>query len=236
MFIIKQLRRKKNINQTDLAYAIGVSLRTIQLYEKNDANIPIKNLTKIAAYFDVSISQLYSLEVNENNIVYDKQNKRSKKGHSIGKLAPGKYLLTVPLAIVEEHLNFAGNYNDQEYLNALVRIGFVIDQVSVAHYMAFEIANNSMNNGEVESLTRKTIVLGKQVNKRELASKLKDKSGLFWIIVYKDGIMCKEITDYDKKSGTISCHSLNNSPEYPDFNINIEDVKQLFIILKKQVD
>ncbi len=236
MFIIKQLRRKKNINQTDLAYAIGVSLRTIQLYEKNNANIPIKNLTKIAAYFDVSISQLYSLEVNESNIVYDKQNKRSKKGHSIGKLAPGKYLLTVPLAIAEEHVNFADNYNDQEYLNSLVRIGFVIDQVAVAHYMAFEIANNSMNNGKVESIAHKTIVLGKKVGKSGLTPKLIDKSGLFWIIVYKDGVMCKEITDYDKKSGTISCHSLNNSPEYPDFNINIEDVKQLFIIIKKQVD
>ncbi len=65
MYAIKQLRRKKNLSQSDLAKEIGVSLRTIQLYEKKNANIPIKNLTRIAAYFDLSIAELYLQEVNE---------------------------------------------------------------------------------------------------------------------------------------------------------------------------
>jgi len=236
MFILKQLRRKKNISQTNLAHAIGVSLRTIQLYEKKDANIPIKNLTKIAQYFDLSIGQLYSQEVNESDIVYNKQNILSEKGHIIRKLAPGKYLLSAPLITIREQGEYIRKYDDQVFINTLVRTSFVIDQVSVARYMTFEISNNSMNNGCLEGMPQKTIVLGKHVRKRELAPRVKDKHYPFWIIVYKDSIMCKEIIKYNKKKGTITCHSLNNSPEYPDFEINLDDVKQFFAIIKKQVD
>lgn len=235
MFIIKQLRRKKNVNQTDFAHAIGVSLRTVQLYEKKGANIPRKNLTKIAQYFDVRVDQLYARGVNELDLVYDKENKLSKKSHQINKLGPGKYLLSTPLVMVKNQLEYFGKYDSHLFVSSLVRMGFVVDQVSVSTYIAFEVANNSMNNGLAEGIPQKAIVLGKQVHSRELKRKMGD-ADTQWIIVYKDSIMCKRITSYDKKKGTMVCHSLNDSPEYPDFEIHIDDVKQFFVIIKKQVD
>ena len=235
MFIIKQLRRKKNVNQTDFAHAIGVSLRTVQLYEKKDANIPRKNLTKIAQYFDVRIDQLYARGVNELDLVYDKENKLSKKGHQINKLGPGKYLLSSPLDTVRNQMEYIEKRESYLFVSSLVRMGFIVDQVSVSTYIAFEVANNSMNNGLAEGIPEKAVVLGKQVNVRELRRKI-DSGTALWILVYKDSIMCKKITAYDKKKGTIVCHSLNDSPEYPDFELQIDDVKQFFVIIKKQVD
>ncbi|MEE9361804.1 MAG: helix-turn-helix transcriptional regulator [Cellulophaga sp.] len=234
MFIIKQLRRKKKLNQTDLAKSIGVSLRTIQLYERKEANIPIKNLKKIAEYFEVSIGQLYAQEVNEVNFEYKRDTKASKKGHTIRKLAPGKYLLSVPLITMGEQLPYIQAYDNMEYINILAQISFVIDQVTVVNYRAFEISDNSMTNGKLDGLPQKTIVLSKQVRINELSNK--SNRNHFWIIVYQDTIMCKEITSYDKKKGVVLCHSLNSSPEYPDFEIEIKGIKQLFKIIKKQVD
>ncbi|MEL6916092.1 MAG: helix-turn-helix domain-containing protein [Bacteroidota bacterium] len=236
MFILKQLRRKKNISQTDLAHAIGVSLRTIQLYERKDANIPNKNLTKIAQYFDVTISQLYAGEVNETDIIYDKQSGSSAKSHEIRKLGPGKYLLSAPLITLKEKEGYIKNYGASTFLDTRSKVGFVVDQVSVAHYTAFEISNNSMDNGQVNGIPQKAIVLGKLVKKKELKRKLRDFVGAYWIIVYRESIMCKEILAYDKKNGTILCHSLNDSPEFPDFELRLEEIKQLFMIIKKQVD
>lgn len=235
MFIIRQLRRKKNLNQTDLGRAIGVSLRTIQLYEKEDASIPRKNLTKIAQYFDVRVDQLYARGVNELDLVYDKENKLSKKCHQINKLGPGKYLLSSPLVTVKNQMEYIEKRDSNLFLSSLVRMGFIVDQVSVSTYIAFEVANNSMNNGLAEGIPEKAVVLGKQVHTRELNRKI-DGGTTLWILVYKDSIMCKKITDYNKKKGTIICHSLNDSPEYPDFEIHIDDVKQFFVIIKKQVD
>ena len=236
MFILKQLRRKKNISQTDLANAIGVSLRTIQLYEKKDANIPIKNLTKIAQYFDLSIAELYSYEVNEANSIYGTQKILSKRGNSIKSIGLGKYLVSVPLVSGNWEEEYAAKFDDKAFLEELARIGFVMEQVEDCLYMAFEITNNSMDNGSIEAIPNKAIVLGKLVPKKELYGLRTLNRHPNWIIVYKDSILCKQIKGYDKKDGTLICHSLNNSPEYSDFQISLSDIKQLFAIVKKQVD
>lgn len=236
MFILKQLRRKKRASQTDLAKAINVSLRTIQLYEKKGANIPIKNLTKMAQYFDVSIAELYSHEgVNEEGGNYDNREILFKKGHSISKLDPGKYLVTVPLVMAKQHKKYRVEYDRHLFIESLPRIGFVIDQVSVGHYMAFEIANSSMEDRTVESIPNKAIVLAKLISMTKLAKALDNTPDVPWIIIHRNAVMCKKVAAYDKKEGTIICHSLNGSPEYSDFEIKVDDVEQLFMIIKKQV-
>ena len=236
MFVLKQLRRKKDINQSDLAEAIGVSLRTIQLYEKKNANIPIKNLTKIAQFFGVSISQLYAHEVNEVDLVYDKTDKNAKRAHEIRKISPGKYVLVTPFVPVEQQDDYIHLYDKRSFIGGLVKVGFVIDRVSVANYMAFEIANDSMNNGKFDGIPRKSVVLGKQVAIKDFKRKIGAGRLPYWIIVHKDSVMCKDVVSYNKKKNTIVCQSLNASPEFPDFEIGIQDIKQVFTIIKKQID
>ncbi len=235
MFILKQLRRKKNINQTDLAKAIGVSLRTIQIYEKKDANIPRKNLTKIAQYFDVSIAELYSHEsVNETGAAYDTTSKL-EKGHTIIKLAPGKYLVSVPLVMTEQYGIFSKQYAKKGFVHALPRISFVVDRVSVSHYMAFEVSNNSMDNGSLKSIPFKSIVLGKLILLDKLQGHIQSNPDCASILVYKGNVMCKVIGDYDKRNKTVICKSLNDSPEYSNFRVKIEEIEQFYTILGKQI-
>ncbi|WP_282160109.1 helix-turn-helix transcriptional regulator [Ulvibacterium marinum] len=235
MFILKQLRRKKNINQTDLAKAIGVSLRTIQLYEKKDANIPIKNLTKIAQYFDVTIAELYSHEnVNEKGAAYDTP-ETVEKGHIITKLAPGKYLIYAPLLLTEQYGKFSKQYAKKVFVQTLPRIGFVLDRVSVAHYMAFEISNNSMDDGSLNSIPFKSVVLGKLVQLDKIQGYMQGNPNGASILVYKGNVMCKVISDYNKKTKTVVCKSLNDSPEYSDFEIKVGEIDQLYAILGKQI-
>ena len=223
------------MSQSDLGSAIGVSLRTVQLYEKEGANIPIKNLTKIADYFEMGIDELYSREVNEANGVYRKERTDSKKGHSISKLGPGKYLLSAPLIMESQHEIGSKNFEDLIFINSLPHIGFMVDQVSVGNYLAFEISNNSMDNGLTDGISKGSVVLGKRVAEKELHKKLEEEDSN-WILICAGTIMCKKITAFDKKKKSIACHSLNNSPEYPDFEVLIGEVLAFYKILKKQVD
>lgn len=237
MFILKQLRRKKNISQTEFAQAIGVSLRTVQLYEKKDANIPIKNLTKIAQYFDVSIAELYSQEkVSEQGASYEHLDSQKGKGPAIVKLGPGRYLISAPLVMMPHYRKFISKYEDNLFIGSLPKIGFVIDQVSVGKYVAFEISSDSMDDGTTEGIPNKSVVLGKLVPVSKLTTMVRDNPNVFWIITHNDSVMCKKITAFDKKNKAITCHSLNNSPEYSDFEINIGEVKQFYRIIKKQVE
>lgn len=59
MIIIKELRKQRKVSQQNLADEIGVSLRTIQHYEKGDIDIPMKKLQKIARFFEVAIADMF---------------------------------------------------------------------------------------------------------------------------------------------------------------------------------
>jgi hypothetical protein len=45
--------------------------------------------------------------------------------------------------------------------------------------------------------------------------------------------MLKQIINHDTERGVITCHSLNESPEYADFKLNIDDVIKLFYVIDK---
>ena len=58
MKIIRELRKERNMTQQKLADETGVSLRTIQHYEKGDIDIPMKRLKKIARVLKVAPSDM----------------------------------------------------------------------------------------------------------------------------------------------------------------------------------
>lgn len=236
MFIIKQLRRKKDINQTNLADALGVSLRTIQLYEMKDANIPIKNLTKIAEYFDVSIAELYMYEVNENRGSYINEKVLSKNGNKIYSIGQEKNLIMAPLLFHEQHKEYIERYLDQVFLKELTQIGFIMEFLDERGYMAFEILGDSMDDGSIEAIPNKTIALGREIESHELVSAEKGIYKTSAVIVCKDRILCKKIMGYNKDNDSIVCHNLNGLPEYRDFELLLSDVLQVFKIVKKQID
>lgn len=55
---LKKLRREKGLNQNELAQALGLSKTAVSNYETGYAPPSSTNLRKIAAFFDVSISEL----------------------------------------------------------------------------------------------------------------------------------------------------------------------------------
>lgn len=235
MFVLKQLRKEKKLSQSKLAQKIGVSLRTVQLYEKKNANIPRKNLEKIAQIFEVSIADLYSLEgVSDVNPNYTLQKNRTKKGHVITKLGPGRYLIAVPLVIARQYTSYVTEQEGFVYMSSLPTISFVVEQVSVGNYVAFEIGNDSMDDGSLHGIPNKSVVLGKLVPIKKVANLVKENADANWIIVHKEGIMCKSIVSYDARTKLLQCSSRRKSPEYSDFEMDINDVQQLFLILRKQ--
>lgn len=237
MFILKRLRQKKNISQSKLAKEIGVSLRTIQLYERQDANIPLKNLKKIAEYFELGVRDLYLNErVGEPSGNYESQGSLGNRENSIKKVAPGKYLIKAPLVISSVQEDYIGYFDDLVFLQKLPSMDMFVEQVSVARYVAFEMANSSMDDGSKDSIPNKAILLGKLIAVNRVWGIWKEKPQTLWVVVHKGGIMCKKIVSYNKKENRIVCSSLSRSPEYSDFGIGLDDVLQIFMVIKKQVD
>lgn len=50
----------------------------------------------------------------------------------------------------------------------------------------------------------------------------------YWVILTKDGVVVKNISEHNVADGTITCHSIN--PAYEDFSIHLSEVFQLYYI------
>lgn len=234
MYIIKQLRRKNNISQSQLGKEIGVSLRTIQLYERKDANIPIKNLTKIAEYFGLTIAELYMHEVNDMGEAYTKRQPFTKHGSVFYPLEHGKYLVMAPLVMVEWHQKYIQSLEKDSLVNPF-QGGFIIDFLTDEPHRIFEVSGDSMNDNSAAAIPNKSYVLGLEIKKEFLTRKNETLWNQSYILVCADRIICKRLTGYDKKKKAILCHNLNTSPEFQDFELPLDDVLQVFKIVKKQL-
>ncbi|MEZ4809920.1 MAG: helix-turn-helix domain-containing protein [Allomuricauda sp.] len=235
MYILKQLRRKKNISQTDLAHEIGVSLRTVQLYERKNANIPIKNLTKIADYFEMTIAELYLHEVHDIGEGYIRKQPFTKHGSVFYPLDHGKYLIMAPLVLMEHYDGYIEKLKERDIAKNPFQAGFVIDHLEDRTYAAFEITGDSMDDHSLDAVPNKAIVLGSELSKNVVAKGSDDLWNKPYVLVCKDRIICKQLTGLNDGKRTIHCHNLNTSPEYQDFELSLEEILQVFRIVKKQL-
>jgi len=234
MYIIKQLRRKNNISQSQLGKEIGVSLRTIQLYERKDANIPIKNLTKIAEFFGLTIAELYMHEVNDMGEAYTRRQPFTKHGSVFYPLEHGKYLVMAPLVLVEWHQKYIKALQKDKLTNPF-QGGFIIDFLTEEPHRIFEVSGDSMNDFSAASIPNKSYVLGLEIKKESLARNKESFWNESYVLVCTDRIICKRLTGYNKDKKTLLCHNLNTSPEFQDFELPLDDVLQVFRVVKKQL-
>lgn len=246
---IKELRKQRKESQSTLASVVGVSLRTIQNYESGDVNIPLNNLKKIAQHYDVPVAYLFDgveEELKEAGLFGVKETEHrtsfpTKSGNLIEELSNGKYLLTVPMVPHKAYATYISEFMDADYVSDLTKVSFVVDRVPRGVYRGFEIKNDSMNDATLErgpsrdAILQGDIVLGRELGRQHWKSPLRTNDFPFWIIVTKHNIICKEIINHDVEKGIITCHSLNDSPEFQDFDLKLDDCLQLFNIVKKQI-
>ncbi|MCL6274351.1 helix-turn-helix domain-containing protein [Muricauda sp. 2012CJ35-5] len=235
MRIIKELRKKIGINQTEFANKIGVSLRTIQLYERKEANIPMKNLKKIAEFFDMTIPELYIHEFHDPKDNYGKKKPFTKHGSVFYPLDRGKILAMTSLVLMEDHQEYIHRVKAGVPSQNAFQTGFVLDAMGEELHMAFEISGDSMFDGSIDSVPNKSIVLGVELDKKEFWNEDYELLDKPYILVCKDRVICKQIRGYHPEQETFKCGNLNTSPEYQDFDLPFSDVLQLFSIVKKQL-
>ncbi len=235
MQIIKDLRKEKGVTQSDLAEAVGVSLRTIQTYEQKGANIPSKNLTKIATYFDLSIVDLHIREFNEEEATYGDQKPFDHFGSRCYPLDFGKHFILVRLILAEVQSDYVNNWGKNKKSKSEMKTGFVVETLLETVYSAFEVIGDAMYDGSIASIPNKAFVLGAEYSAKQLLNDPVKFINQPVVFVLKDRIICRQIREIDTKAESITCHNLNKSPEYSDFELPLDDVLEIYKVIKKQI-
>ena len=147
-------------------------------------------------------------------------------------LGNGQYIMIVPLVQDYAYAGYLGGYQDEEYIDELPKHSFVVNKQHRGKYMAFQVIGDSMSDGTEESITEGSTVTGREIQRHLWASRFHIHRFKDYVIVHREGILIKRIIRHDVEEGVICCRSLNPDKDaYPDFDLNLDDVRQIFNIV-----
>lgn len=133
-----------------------------------------------------------------------------------------------PLVTQRAYAGYLSGYADEEYLESLDKVPYILNSETRGNIIAVEVSGDSMDNGTSEAYKDKDIVLCKEFTITDSTIPYKHYD---FVIVHKEGLLIKRVTDFNKEQGTMVIHSLNKF--YGDVTISLEDVRKLFIVVMK---
>lgn len=108
---------------------------------------------------------------------------------------------------------------------------YLVDKKVRGNYLSFEVKGDSMDDGSRNSLQDGDKVLVRELE-HDFWKDLHLQNHRYWVLVFGTSVLIKQIIKADSTSGEIICHSLNPSPEYADFSLNLDDVRMLYYVVK----
>lgn len=226
---IRQKRESLGLTQKELADLIGASRETIINYEKgrpipkSKSEILRKVLEPDAVYAANVKSELVKLPDNFEN----------KNGNKFIELPNGQFYMLMPLAEFKIQAGFLNTYQDADFLMDLSQHGILVDKPVMGRYVAFRVNGDSMDDASSEAITRNSIVSTRELQRHLWADKLRYRDFPYWVIYTTQSKMplLKEIVEHNTEEGYITCHSLNDSPEFSDFKLHMDDIQALFYVI-----
>ena len=173
---IKEIRQEKNLSQTDIAKALGVTRQAISLYEKGDREPKLETWQKLADFFGVSVPYLQGVsDIDDPNFYKN---------------------LELYLALIAES-NSLENYKDKDFVKKLD--ASENERIKANFYLVFNLLEMGLMDDikeELRTLTKEISVPDMQEIHSYLAilcslaikTKAKDKNAIKWYEEVKKNI------------------------------------------------
>lgn len=78
---LKEIRQEKNLSQTDIAKALGVTRQAISLYEKGNRELKLETWQKLADYFNVPVDYLLGISKDRSTLTIDDLNPEEQEAY-----------------------------------------------------------------------------------------------------------------------------------------------------------
>jgi hypothetical protein len=227
---IKQRREELGLTQKELGDLIGASRETIINYEKGR---PIPKSKSEILHKVLEPAAAYNKIVNSEEVVSVTDDFENKNGNRFIQLPNGQYYMLMPLAEFNVQAGFLGIYQDADFMMDLSQHGILVDKPVKGRYVAFRVNGDSMDDGSSNAITRNSVVSTRELQRHHWEGKLRYRDFPYWVIYTTQSKMplLKEIIEHNTEEGYITCHSLNDSPEFTDFRLHLNDIQALFYVI-----
>lgn len=235
---LKEFFDSKGFTQKQVAEALGVSPQYINSIFNDRKELGKKNAEKLANQFGLSYSWILTGEGDMTTSDVTPMRKteleeytETKAGLKFFTREDGQIVMKVPVVPI------AALGSPEDEFAELVKehegdtVSVVVDSVHHGSYIAFRVDGDSMDDGTRKSFERGDVVVVRELDRDKWLPKLHIRDWPFWVIVFGNCVRIKEIISQDETS--ITCHSLNPSPEYTDFTLHLDDVSRLFNVIQK---
>lgn len=154
----------------------------------------------------------------------------NKNGNKFYIYGDGSIDIEVPKLTEPAYASYLETFDDSRHEVELKKAKFPVDKIGKGNYMAFTIKNNSMWNGGGYDTPGGAEILGREVGKHLWQGGFR-KTDYGFILLTKQGIYHKDISGFNPETGMLALSSRN--PEVKDFELNIDDVYQVFNVIKR---
>lgn len=235
---LKYLLEKEGITAYRIWKDTAITKGTIANYIEGKTNPNKSNIAILASYFNVNETWLSKGEGDMSRLGNRKKDDEpfltTKSGTKYYQMENGKFRMRVPFIPLKAYAKYVDELRDAEFFGGeFEEFDFIVDKIGHGRYFAFEIKGDSMDDDTKRSLSNGDIVLARELGKEYWREKLRTIDFPNWIIILDNTILCKQIIDHDVENCKITCHSLNPSPEYADFQLSLNDVHQLCNVVQR---
>lgn len=243
--VINFILERENLKPGTFARSIGVT--PTQIYDllsgktkKISESIADKILKAFPAYNKAWVltgtgnpmqESLIEVPVKEDEGEFYTENNNCVKFYDLG----GKYRMVVKLVPFAAYGQFANECDTLEpEKDSWEDESFETDKIVHGKYYAFEVRGESMDNGTRSSFEEGDRVLVRELDRIHWVEGLRFKDYPFWVVVFDSSVLIKQIVEQNLEKGTITFHSLNPSPEYSDFTLEMDKIRALYYVLQKK--
>lgn len=136
-----------------------------------------------------------------------------------------------PFVSQKAYAGYLSGYADAEYMESLPTVAFPVDHTPLGKYLVFEVKGDSMDDGSYESYLEGDLLLCQEVGMDLWKDSKLHFTKWDFVIVHEEGVLIKRIIDHNVENHTITIHSLNPRPEYPDRVIDLAEVRQILNVV-----
>lgn len=182
---------------------------------------------------DITISDTTDNDNSEQRLFSREDIIENKNGNTFMSLPDGSMIIQVPLVPFSAHASFLEVYEDEYQVNqAFDNTYFTVDKVGRGKYVAFTVKNDSMNGGALEDTPSGAQVLARELGRHHWKEGFRATT-YGWVIICTSGIFHKDITSFNSETGEITCSSRNPSPEFQNFNLDLNEVHSIWKVIKR---
>ncbi|SZD72190.1 Predicted transcriptional regulator [Candidatus Ornithobacterium hominis] len=158
----------------------------------------------------------------------------NKSGNKYYPNPNGGFTIEAPVVPFPAYASFVEVFEDEYKVHDdFSKAYFTVDHVGRGRYIGFRVTNESMNDGTMNGTPSGAEILGRELQRHHWKDGFKPtKYG--WVIVTHTGILFKDIISNISENGTLKLHSRNPSPEYSDFDFDVNKIHSIFKVIKRQ--